>query len=103
GGAGRDLQGHVAHRGLVPARIGEGDAFEDDVVKTVLEGVGVGELLALDRFSGELDGVEDRKSTRLNSSHVSSSYAVFCLEKTTYHVKSDGVDQVPRPQAFTRL
>src|SRR5699024_12076338 len=23
----------------------------------------------------------DRKSTRLNSSHVSSSYAVFCLEK----------------------
>src|SRR5699024_2092104 len=25
--------------------------------------------------------VEDRKSTRLNSSHVSSSYAVFCLKK----------------------
>src|SRR5699024_12268464 len=24
----------------------------------------------------------DRKSTRLNSSHVSSSYAVFCLKKT---------------------
>src|SRR5699024_12275427 len=24
---------------------------------------------------------EDRKSTRLNSSHVSSSYAVFCLKK----------------------
>src|SRR5207249_6485805 len=29
-----------------------------------------------------LDGsVEDRKSTRLNSSHVSISYAVFCLKK----------------------
>src|SRR5699024_12798182 len=26
-------------------------------------------------------GVEDRKSTRLNSSHVSISYAVFCLQK----------------------
>src|SRR5207253_9207646 len=26
-------------------------------------------------------GGEDRKSTRLNSSHVASSYAVFCLEK----------------------
>src|SRR5437868_12051392 len=26
-------------------------------------------------------GCEDRKSTRLNSSHVSSSYAVFCLKK----------------------
>src|SRR5699024_1319262 len=25
---------------------------------------------------------EDRKSTRLNSSHVSISYAVFCLKKT---------------------
>src|SRR5690606_41872004 len=27
--------------------------------------------------------VEDRKSTRLNSSHVKSSYAVFCLKKKT--------------------
>src|SRR5690554_1482712 len=26
---------------------------------------------------------EDRKSTRLNSSHVRSSYAVFCLKKKT--------------------
>src|SRR5699024_12225427 len=25
--------------------------------------------------------MKDRKSTRLNSSHVSSSYAVFCLKK----------------------
>src|SRR5690625_6266580 len=28
-------------------------------------------------------GPEDRKSTRLNSSHVASSYAVFCLKKKT--------------------
>src|SRR5439155_24591097 len=27
--------------------------------------------------------VEDRKSTRLNSSHVAISYAVFCLKKKT--------------------
>src|SRR5438067_6861749 len=26
-------------------------------------------------------GRQDRKSTRLNSSHVSTSYAVFCLKK----------------------
>src|SRR5690625_6369712 len=26
----------------------------------------------------------DRKSTRLNSSHVATSYAVFCLKKKTY-------------------
>src|SRR5690606_41677226 len=30
---------------------------------------------------GELTEDEDRKSTRLNSSHVKSSYAVFCLKK----------------------
>src|SRR3712207_8163013 len=28
------------------------------------------------------DGVRDRKSTRLNSSHANISYAVFCLKKT---------------------
>src|SRR5690625_7659267 len=28
-----------------------------------------------------LQGAEDRKSTRLNSSHVAISYAVFCLKK----------------------
>src|SRR5204862_5777088 len=27
------------------------------------------------------EDAEDRKSTRLNSSHVEKSYAVFCLEK----------------------
>src|SRR5690606_40869691 len=35
----------------------------------------------------------DRKSTRLNSSHVKISYAVFCLKKkkntTTYHPDVD--------------
>src|SRR5699024_12783493 len=30
---------------------------------------------------GALDVHSDRKSTRLNSSHVSISYAVFCLKK----------------------
>src|SRR5699024_6095772 len=30
------------------------------------------------------DPAEDRKSTRLNSSHVSISYAVFCLKKKTH-------------------
>src|SRR5699024_12126329 len=31
------------------------------------------------------DAFLDRKSTRLNSSHVSISYAVFCLKKTSYN------------------
>src|SRR5436309_11389685 len=36
---------------------------------------------ALRRCSRGLGGGEDRKSTRLNSSHVKISYAVFCLKK----------------------
>src|SRR5690606_39804005 len=32
-------------------------------------------------FHGEIRHAGDRKSTRLNSSHVKSSYAVFCLKK----------------------
>src|SRR5690625_5640874 len=42
------------------------------------------EALAKQSQLGPLEGLEwhfigDRKSTRLNSSHVASSYAVFCL------------------------
>src|SRR5690606_40008534 len=32
-------------------------------------------------FDGFMQAVLDRKSTRLNSSHVKISYAVFCLKK----------------------
>src|SRR5690606_42038037 len=35
----------------------------------------------LDRLSEIAKAGEDRKSTRLNSSHVKISYAVFCLKK----------------------
>src|SRR5690349_23035128 len=37
--------------------------------------------MTLDRRGGKPDHVADRKSTRLNSSHVEISYAVFCLKK----------------------
>src|SRR5699024_6695474 len=37
--------------------------------------------------TGILAGLGDRKSTRLNSSHVSISYAVFCLQKKNVIVK----------------
>src|SRR5438309_3258235 len=33
---------------------------------------------------GERQAVQDRKSTRLNSSHSSISYAVFCLKKKNH-------------------
>src|SRR5699024_12561905 len=35
----------------------------------------------LNKGKGAANEVLDRKSTRLNSSHVSTSYAVFCLQK----------------------
>src|SRR5699024_12647249 len=40
------------------------------------------ELLLAQRLAEKV-GAQDRKSTRLNSSHVSISYAVFCLKKKT--------------------
>src|SRR5690625_6494468 len=36
---------------------------------------------ALEQISRASDASEDRKSTRLNSSHVATSYVVLCLKK----------------------
>src|SRR5690349_23662270 len=36
----------------------------------------------------DVTGGEDRKSTRLNSSHVEISYAVFCLKKKKKDIKT---------------
>src|SRR5438067_7623566 len=41
----------------------------------------LGKRVATPDGVGRVGDLEDRKSTRLNSSHVSSSYAVFCLKK----------------------
>src|SRR5436305_11627265 len=48
------------------------------------------------------DRGEDRKSTRLNSSHVRISYAVFCLKKKIPHClhrMPEALGPRPRPQA----
>src|SRR3712207_7075302 len=49
----------------------------------LLEEVGVGVDAGLDQPGGRVAArlAEDRKSTRLNSSHDNISYAVFCLKK----------------------
>src|SRR3712207_7772022 len=41
------------------------------------------DLAPRDRVAGLGQRGQDRKSTRLNSSHANISYAVFCLKKTT--------------------
>src|SRR5690625_10118 len=43
----------------------------------------IGTLLAWVLARYDFPGRRDRKSTRLNSSHVAISYAVFCLKKKT--------------------
>src|SRR5256885_9761359 len=47
------------------------------VVGQALGGIGLGHLVA----NAQQDVTRDRKSTRLNSSHLVISYAVFCLKK----------------------
>src|SRR5690625_6273718 len=47
---------------------------------SVVIGVPIGILMSKSRFA-EAVITPDRKSTRLNSSHVAISYAVFCLKK----------------------
>src|SRR5947199_7905164 len=52
-------------------------------------------LVALDGLATERRR-EDRKSTRLNSSHLGSSYAVFCLKKkrTSWQIHSESLTSV---------
>src|SRR5438067_8411184 len=45
----------------------------------------------------------DRKSTRLNSSHVSISYAVFCLKKKNRTEQPHPYAQIPASYYATRM
>src|SRR5690606_41281920 len=62
-----------------------------DALATALPGVRVGGVAAGLHLVVPVPGpaaeaaAVDRKSTRLNSSHVKSSYAVFCLKKKKRH------------------
>src|SRR5690625_5697255 len=71
------LHSRLAHVKKVPAgrSISYGQTYraeEDEWIGTVPIGYG-------DGWIRKLTGFQDRKSTRLNSSHVAISYAVFCL------------------------
>src|SRR5690606_39452568 len=74
-----------AHGGRMEAVVHQalGDVFGRDAAD-VLDGPNVENALVRDAAVGARvqDGivVADRKSTRLNSSHVKISYAVFCLK-----------------------
>src|SRR5438270_3878014 len=74
-----DIGGDVFALGAVAAR-GRGDELAGLIAQRHREPVDL-------RFGAEIDPlvvaerIEDRKSTRLNSSHSQISYAVFCLKK----------------------
>src|SRR3712207_7553606 len=62
------------------------DAVAEPAVPGVLDAVALLRQLVPELGEGAhlahlLDEAEDRKSTRLNSSHANISYAVFCLKK----------------------
>src|SRR5438874_4548947 len=78
------LQGLLARyfermRGIVETHGGTVEKFVGDAVMAVFGVPVVHEDDALRACRAALD--IDRKSTRLNSSHVETSYAVFCLKK----------------------
>src|SRR5699024_11397424 len=64
---------------------------------TVLQNHGDSHLrIVVWRKGGHQFVVTDRKSTRLNSSHVSISYAVFCLKKKN----NDNRDLITKKQGY---
>src|SRR5690348_17690602 len=80
---------HPLYRGLIGQEVAAIDSVvEVDVGRVALTlGVNraVDSALRADRVRtldrNDREQIEDRKSTRLNSSHPSISYAVFCLKK----------------------
>src|SRR5207249_11067869 len=70
----------------VPTPVVLGDRLfliSDDGVASCVE-ASTGRIVWKERVGGTyFSSPVDRKSTRLNSSHVSISYAVFCLKKKT--------------------
>src|SRR3712207_8157312 len=66
-------------------RIGRSPADLTSIVLSHGHRSHIGGLAALKRLTGATVYAQDRKSTRLNSSHANISYAVFCLKKKRHH------------------
>src|SRR3712207_7198466 len=68
--------------GVLPHEPEPAAATREELGGELLEVLGGGGERLLERLADPAVGVpEDRKSTRLNSSHANISYAVFCLKK----------------------
>src|SRR5690625_6068078 len=77
----------LSKKGWIPDFVSTSDLKEGDTVSVTITDKPVwkveasGNLPAGTLVQCDDEGKVDRKSTRLNSSHVSISYAVFCLKK----------------------
>src|SRR5690554_7077298 len=67
-----------AHIGVL--KVLEEEGIQIDYIGGTSMGAIIGALYASGYTANQLDSLLDRKSTRLNSSHVRISYAVFCLK-----------------------
>src|SRR5258705_3700032 len=66
------------------------DALPISPIARTIEGLG---MKPVEKTAGSMpiavEALIDRKSTRLNSSHLGISYAVFCLKKKHYHLGNE--------------
>src|SRR3712207_7328838 len=79
------------------AALRHGIAARDGDALDVVRDAGVAVVVAAAGRVGRVD--EDRKSTRLNSSHANISYAVFCLKKKK---KNHTSNIIPTPIPCTK-
>src|SRR5437773_6660855 len=60
------------------------DATDEKALRAIsIQNVDVAVVSIGENLEASILIVQDRKSTRLNSSHITISYAVFCLKKKT--------------------
>src|SRR5256885_9599748 len=98
-----DLSIRWSMRMGIPWRVrwvsGGGRRVADDGVDQAAQAFDLGDDLVAHAGVGHAVGRADRKSTRLNSSHLVISYAVFCLKKKE-SVRYEHYDDLRRKAAY---
>src|SRR5699024_11297414 len=76
---------HIVKRSAVPHKLKVNlSASLVDVVNMVTYMLSLNRMKKVQVLNSSIKSSVDRKSTRLNSSHVSISYAVFCFKKNIF-------------------
>src|SRR5688500_20019853 len=77
------FRSHLGNLNQTPFSVVSGNADRDSYVQAlrVLGPAGIVDALPVEEWGWKPGALRDRKSTRLNSSHLVMSYAVLCLKK----------------------